>query len=113
VIRDAAEKLAFQRGKEALAHRVVVGAIEGRTPASRRRLSNSMEVYCEPWSEWWITPFGRRIASAMFKASSTSRVASVVTIDHPTTGCTHPARPPGPAPDDRCPSLWCGRTCVG
>jgi hypothetical protein len=29
-------------------------------------------VYCEPWSEWWITPFGRSIASAMFKASSTN-----------------------------------------
>jgi hypothetical protein len=30
-----------------------------------------MEVYCDPWSEWWITPFDRRIASTMFKASGT------------------------------------------
>ena len=34
--------------------------------------------------EWWITPFGLRAASAMFKASSTSWVASVVPIDQPT-----------------------------
>ena len=39
---------------------------------------------CEPWSEWWITPLGRRVMSAMFRASSTSRVASVVAIDQPT-----------------------------
>jgi hypothetical protein len=25
--------------------------IEGRTPASRQRRPNSIEVYCEPWSE--------------------------------------------------------------
>jgi hypothetical protein len=43
VIRDAAEKLAFQRGKEALAHRVVVGAIEGRTPASRQLSRDNLD----------------------------------------------------------------------
>ena len=31
-----------------------------------------------------MTPFGRRMESAMFKASSTSRVARVVAIDQPT-----------------------------
>jgi hypothetical protein len=31
-------------------------------------------------SDRWITPFGRRVVSAMFKASSTSRVASVVPV---------------------------------
>ena len=59
-------------------------AFEGRTPASRQWWPNSIEVYCEPWSEWWITPLGRRVMSAMFRASSTSRVASVVAIDQPT-----------------------------
>jgi hypothetical protein len=48
-----------------------------------------MEVYWEPWSEWWITPFGLRVAGAMFKASTTSRVARVVAIDQPTIRRLH------------------------
>ncbi|HPC83848.1 MAG TPA: hypothetical protein PLR87_10875 [Thermoanaerobaculaceae bacterium] len=31
-------------------------------------------VYCEPWSEWWITSFGRRCQIAMLRASRTSSV---------------------------------------
>jgi hypothetical protein len=31
-----------------------------------------------------MTPLGRRVAIAMFKASSTNRAASVVAIDQPT-----------------------------
>ena len=41
-----------QCGEEALAHRIVVGIsdrLEGRAPAA-----NSMDVYCEPWSECWF-----------------------------------------------------------
>jgi hypothetical protein len=56
-----------------------------------------MEVDCEPWSEWWITPFGPRIASAMFKASS-SQVARVVAIDQPTIRRLHAPLPPHPTP---------------
>ena len=40
--------------------------IEGRTLAWRQRFPNAMEVYCAPWSEWWITLCGRRCQSAPF-----------------------------------------------
>src|SRR5215469_356984 len=84
----AIEQFAFEGREEALAHGVVISIatepIEGRTPASRQRWPNSIDVYCEPWSEWWITLLGRGVMSAMFRASSTSRVASVVAIDQPT-----------------------------
>ena len=33
-------------------------SMEGRTPASRQRLPKAIEVYCEPWSEWWMTSAG-------------------------------------------------------
>ena len=68
----------------ALSYASPTDPIEGRTPASRQRWPNPIEVYCEPWSEWWITPFGRRVRSAMSRALSTSWVASVVAIDQPT-----------------------------
>ena len=50
------EKLALERGEEALAERVVVRVaytlpIDGRTPASRQRLPNATDVYWHPWSE--------------------------------------------------------------
>src|SRR5215470_8422512 len=55
-------------------------------PIGQQRLccDDQLSPPCEPWSEWWITPLGRRVMSAMFRASSTSRVASVVAIDQPT-----------------------------
>jgi hypothetical protein len=46
------QRLAFQRRKVAIAHGVVICVANrdhlGRTPASRQRLPNSIEVYCEP-----------------------------------------------------------------
>ncbi len=51
----ALKQLAFQRGKETLAPRVIktvaIDPIEGRTPASRRRLPKAIEVYWVRWSE--------------------------------------------------------------
>jgi hypothetical protein len=51
----ASEKLALERGEEALAQALSYVSptepIEGRTPAPRQRWPNSIEVYCEPWSE--------------------------------------------------------------
>ena len=64
-------------------------ATRGRSPCrpigqQRSCCDDQLNPPCEPWSEWWITPLGRRVMSAMFRASSTSRVASVVAIDQPT-----------------------------
>ena len=51
----ASEKFAFERGKKlshmALSYASPTEPIEGRTPASRQRWPNSIELYCEPWSE--------------------------------------------------------------
>jgi hypothetical protein len=33
--------------------------IDGFTPASRHRRPKATEVSWQPWSEWWMTPFGR------------------------------------------------------
>jgi hypothetical protein len=49
-----------------------------------------MEVYWELWEERSITPVGRRLASSMFRASSTSSVPSVVAIDLPTMKTSTP-----------------------
>ncbi len=35
-------------------------------------VSSPTEVYCVPWSEWWMTARGRRLYSAMSSASSTN-----------------------------------------
>ncbi len=60
----AIDQFTLQGGEEALAQCVVIAVasspIEGRTPASRQRFPNAIEVYCTPWSEWWITSSGRR-----------------------------------------------------
>ena len=42
------------------------------------------DVYCEPLSEWWITPSGLRTASAMSSASRTTRVLRSPEKAHPT-----------------------------
>ena len=34
--------------------------IKGRTPASSHRRPKAQDVYCVPWSEWWITVSGPR-----------------------------------------------------
>src|ERR1700739_4909650 len=83
----AIEQFAFEGREEAFAHGVVIGIADRTHRGSHTCLTTAVaaiEVYCEPWSEWWITPLGRRVMSAMFRASSTSRVASVVAIDQPT-----------------------------
>src|SRR6185436_8371904 len=53
-------------------------------PGERSCCDDHLNPPCEPWSERWITPRGRRAISAMPKASSTSCVASVGAIDQPT-----------------------------
>ena len=59
--------------------------IDGRTPASRHRFPKAAEVYCVPWSEWWITCFGWRRITAMASAFSTSSERRCVSIAQPTT----------------------------
>jgi hypothetical protein len=60
--RMTMDQLPFERGDEALSHRVVVVGvcytvpIEGSRPPSLRRLPNSTEVYWLPLSEWWMSP---------------------------------------------------------
>ena len=44
-----------------------------------------MEVYCAPWSEWWITLCGRRWKRAIFKADKTNSLCRCVAIAQPTT----------------------------
>jgi hypothetical protein len=82
----AVDRLAFERGEEALAHGVVVGIADrthGRADASQRR-PKAMEVYCEPWSEWWMTLSGRRRYKAMSSASSTNSAFRCIAIAQPT-----------------------------
>ena len=38
--------------------------MEGRTPAARQRRPNARDVYWHPWSEWWITAWGRRCSAS-------------------------------------------------
>ncbi len=74
--RYLSRELTLERGEEALAHRVVVGIADrahgGRTPACLQRSPKAIEVYCVPWSEWWIIESGFRCQRAMFRAWSTS-----------------------------------------
>ena len=43
----------------------------GRCVAPRHRSPNAIDVYWQPWSEWWITALAGRCPSAMLSASST------------------------------------------
>src|SRR4051794_25812573 len=74
----AIEKLAFEGGEEALAHGIVVSVTDrthrgayARVTAAVAELNRGVLAGLK-WSEWWITPVGRRVTSAMFRASSTS-----------------------------------------
>ena len=63
-------------------------------PGERSCCDDHLNPPCEPWSERWITPRGRRAISAMPKASSTSCVASVGPSTSRRCGdCTRRARP--------------------
>ena len=53
-------------------------------PACLQREPKASEVYCDPWSEWWMTLSGRRCPSAMSSASRTRPVLRCVAIDQPT-----------------------------
>jgi transposase len=59
--------------------------IETAIPAWPAARPNARLTYCEPWSEWWISPgSGRRRASAILSASTTRLARMCVAIDHPT-----------------------------
>jgi hypothetical protein len=43
-----------------------------------------MEVYWQPWSEWWMTASGWRCWTAISRAPSTNEVRRCVAMDQPT-----------------------------
>ena len=61
------DELAFEGGEEALAERIVVTVADrshGRAHAGMAAAgSEAIELYCDPWSEWWMTSSGRRCPS--------------------------------------------------
>jgi len=86
-------RLALAGGEDALAERVVVAGadrpIEGRTFISVQRLPEVIEVYWQPWSEWWMTLLGRRCSRAMVSALITSWVRRLSAMLQPTTRLLH------------------------
>jgi len=60
--------------------------IEGTTLALRHRRPKSMDVYWQPRSLWWMTPFlGRRLWMAMLSASTTSSARRFSPMRQPMT----------------------------
>ena len=85
---DASQGSAWQRTKRAGLPLVVAGADGAhrlRIPASWQLWPNARLMYCPRWSQWWIVPFaGRRAATAIFSASTTSSWRMWGSIAHPT-----------------------------
>src|SRR5215207_2425942 len=60
--------------------------IEGNMPASSSLWLKERAVYCDPRSEWWITPEGDPLLHrAISRALETSSALRWTAIDHPTT----------------------------
>ena len=59
--------------------------MDGWMPISRERLPKARAEYWLPWSLWWITPWGLRVATAMLSAERTSSVRMYSPMDQPTT----------------------------
>ena len=93
--RAAVEQLAPEGGEEALVHGIV-GAVavraHRRPPAHLQGTPKAMDVYCVPWSEWWMTSSGLRCRSAIPNISSTRSVCRCVAMDQPTVRRLHASR---------------------
>ncbi len=95
----AMDQLAFQGRNERFRHRVIVRVThaphpEGSIPACLRVRPELRQVYCRPWSEWWISPSaGFLLATATLSASTTSsaRMCSAIDPTHyfPAVGIEH------------------------